>query len=186
MVSLDQGDSVVSEWGEMYMNRYGINELSKRKKIRIDGYDYSAPGSYFITVCIANRMRILWDGVGAATCRHNLSKIGVVVEKAILQISEHYPMISVDKYCIMPDHVHMILSINTDDDGRQVAAPTILTVVGHMKRWVSIQIERSIWQKSFADKIIRNDRMYRAVWEYIENNPIKMDTAYDMPDFDNL
>ena len=70
--------------------------------------------------------------------------------------------------------------------GWQVAAPTILTVVGHMKRWVSIQIERSIWQKSFADKIIRNDRMYRAVWEYIENNPIKMDTAYDMPDFDNL
>ena len=121
-----------------------------------------------------------------AGCRQNLSKIGAVVEKAILQISEHYPMISVDKYCIMPDHVHMILSINTDDDGRQIAAPTILTVVGHMKRWVSIQIERSIWQKSFADKIIRNDRMYRAVWEYIENNPIKMDTAYDMPDFDNL
>ena len=114
------------------MNRNGMNELPKRKKIRMDGYDYSAPGSYFITVCIANRMRILWDGVGAATCRQNLSKIGAVVEKAILQISEHYPMISVDKYCIMPDHVHMILSINTDDDGRQVAAPT---VADRMRDW---------------------------------------------------
>ena len=168
------------------MHSNGMNEWPKRKKIRIDDYDYSTPGSYFITVCTANRAKIFWDGVGAATCRPNLSSIGAVVEKGILQISERYPMISVDKYCIMPDHIHIILSINTDADGRQIAAPTVLTVVGHMKRWVSMQIDQSIWQKSFADKVIKNDRMYLAVWEYIENNPVKLDTAYDMPDFDNL
>ena len=95
-------------------------------------------------------------------------------------------MISVDKYCVMPDHIHVILSINTDENGRQIAAPTVSTVVGHMKRWVSMQIGYSIWQKSFIDRVIRNDKGYRAVWEYIDNNPIKLDTAYDMPDFENM
>lgn len=162
-----------------------MDNLPKRKAIRIKDYDYSTPGAYFITVCINDRKPILWN-VGAATCHPNLSEIGSVVETAILQIPEHSSMISVDKYCVMPDHIHMILSINSDEDGRQVAAPTVSTVVGHMKRWVSMQIGHSIWQKSFIDRVIRNDQGHRAVWEYIENNPVKMDTAYDMPDFENM
>ena len=162
-----------------------MNNLPKRKRIRIENYDYSMPGAYFITICVANRKPILWN-VGAATSRPKLSKIGNIVKTAISQIPEHYPMISVDKYCVMPDHIHMILSINADENGRQVAAPTVSTVVGHIKRWVSMQIGQSIWQKSFIDRVIRNDKGYRAVWEYIENNPIKLDTAYDMPDFENM
>lgn len=162
-----------------------MTERPNRKPIRIKNYNYSTPGAYFITVCINSRKPILWN-VGAAICRPNLSKIGSIVETAILQIPEHYPMITVDKYCIMPDHVHMILSINTAEDGRQIAAPTVSSVVGHMKRWVSMQLGHSIWQKSFIDRVIRNEMGYQAVWEYIENNPIKLDTAYDMPDFDNM
>ena len=60
-----------SEVGEM-------NHLPKRKHIRIENYNYSTPGAYFITVCVHNRKPILWN-VGAATCRPNLSKIGFVV-----------------------------------------------------------------------------------------------------------
>ncbi len=162
-----------------------MRDLTKRKHIRIENYDYSTPGAYFITVCVNDRRPILWN-VGAATCRPNLSRIGSVVETAILQIPQHHPVISVDKYCVMPDHIHMILSIHTDENGRQIAAPTVSTVVGHMKRWVSMQIGHSIWQKSFLERVIRNDKGYRAVWEYIENNPIKLDTANDMPDFENM
>ncbi len=162
-----------------------MDELPKRKSIRIKNYDYSTPGAYFITVCVANRKPILWN-VGAAISRPPLSSIGSVVETAILQIPKQYPWISVDKYCVMPDHIHMILSVKADEDGRQVAAPTVSTVVGHMKRWVSMQVEQSIWQKSFIDRVIRNEKSYQAVWEYIENNPIKLDTAYDMPDFENM
>lgn len=162
-----------------------MRDLTKRKHIRIENYDHSTPGAYFITVCVNDRRPILWN-VGAATCRPNLSRIGSVVETAILQIPQHYPVISVDKYCVMPDHIHMILSIHTDENGRQIAAPTVSTVVGHMKRSVSMQIGHSIWQKSFLERVIRNDKGYRAVWEYIENNPIKLDTANDMPDFKNM
>ena len=71
-----------------------MNNIPKRKPIRIADYDYSSPGAYFITVCINDRKPILWN-VGAATCRPNLSKIGSVVETAILQIPEHYPAVSV-------------------------------------------------------------------------------------------
>ena len=110
-----------------------MDNLPKRKPIRIEDYDYSTPGAYFITVCVHNRKPILWN-VGAATCRPNLSKIGSVVETAILQIPEHYPAVSVDKYCIMPDHIHMILSINTDEDGRQIAAPRPQCAVSHEVR----------------------------------------------------
>jgi len=66
---------------------------------------------------------------------------------------------------------------------RQIAAPTISTVVGHMKRWVSIKLGYSIWQRSFFDRVIRNEKDYRA--EYIDNNPAKMDTGYDVPIFND-
>ena len=45
-----------------------MNNLPKRKPIRIADYDYSAPGAYFITVCANDRKPILWN-VGAAICR---------------------------------------------------------------------------------------------------------------------
>lgn len=168
---------------------FSLEELPKRKPIRTEDYDYSSPGAYFITVCTANREKIFWTGVGADIIRPQivpLSTAGKIAEQGILQIAEHYENVVVDKYCIMPDHIHMILRIESDIDGRMVSAPTVSTVIGHMKRWVSMQIGHSIWQKSFIDRVIRNDQGYRAVWEYIENNPIKLDTAYDMPDFENM
>ena len=102
-----------------------------------------------------------------------LSPIGKIVEQGILQVSSHYEYVSIDKYCIMSDHIHMILRIESDIDGRMISAPTVSTVVGSMKRWVSKQLGRPIWQKSFYDHGIRNQRDYDEIWEYIENNPLK-------------
>ena len=169
-----------------------MNEFSKRKTIRIKGYDYSTPGAYFITICTANRQNLFWarcggelcsiknenrpGSVGAAICRPQeipLSSVGKIVEQAILQIADHYEAVSVDKYCIMPDHIHLILRFDSDANGRQVAAPTVPTVVGHMKRWVSMQLGCSIWQKSYFDHGIRNQQDYNEIWEYIEGNPLK-------------
>lgn len=153
-----------------------MNEQPKRKQIRIENYDYSAPGAYFVTICTANKENVLWETVGADIIRPqdiSLSAIGKVVERSVLQISDHYKNIVVDKYCVMPDHVHLILVIQSNEDGRMISAPTISTVVGSMKRWVSKQIGRSIWQKSFYEHGIRNQQDCDEVWEYIENNPLK-------------
>ena len=148
----------------------------KRKPTRIGNYDYSTPGAYFITMCTANREHIFWSPVGADIIRPEnvpLSTAGKLAEQGILQMANHYENVSVDKYCIMPDHIHLILRIEPDIGGRMVSAPTVSTVVGSMKRWVSKQIGRPIWQKSFYEHVIRNRQDYDEIWKYIENNPLK-------------
>ena len=148
----------------------------KRKQIRIENYNYSTPGAYFITICTANRERIFWSPVGADIIRPEnvpLSTAGKLAEQGILQMTDHYENVSVDKYCIMPDHIHLILRIEPDIGGRMISAPTVSRVVGSMKRWVSKQIGRPIWQKSFYEHVIRNRQDYDEIWKYIENNPLK-------------
>ena len=152
-----------------------MNAFPNRKSIRIEDYDYSTPGAYFITICTVNREKIFWDSVGADIIRPQnipLSTAGKIVEQGISQIAEHYDNVFVDKFCIMPDHIHLILRIESDVGGRIISAPTVSTVVGSMKRWVSRQIGRPIWQKSFYDHGIRNQQDYDEIWQYIENNPL--------------
>ena len=153
-----------------------MTNLPKRKPIRIDNYDYSTPGAYFITICTSNREKIFWNDVGADIIRPEnvpLSTAGKIVEQGILQVAEHYKNVAIDKYCIMPDHIHLILRIESDINGWMISAPTVSTVVGSMKRWISRQAGRPIWQKSFYDHGIRNQRDYDEIWQYIENNPLK-------------
>ena len=153
-----------------------METFPNRKQIRIKNYDYSTPGAYFITVCTANREKIFWNGVGADSIRPGklpLSSSGKIAEQAVLQIASHYENIVVDKYCIMPDHIHLILRIESNISGRIISAPTISTVVGSMKRWVSKQIGKPIWQKSFYEHGIRNQQDYDEIWTYIDNNPLK-------------
>ena len=153
-----------------------MDNRPERKHNRIEDYDYSTPGAYFITVCTANRAKVFWNRVGADIIRPQnvpLSPIGKIVEQGILQMADHYENVTVDKYCVMPDHIHLILRIETDHDGRMISAPTVSTVVGSMKRWVSRQVGSPIWQKSFYDHAIRNQQDYDEIWRYIENNPLK-------------
>ena len=105
-----------------------MNELPKRKPIRIEDYDYSTPGSYFITVCTANREKIFWSDRRGELCSPAnvpLSDIGMIVDNEIKKLNSVYDAVRVDKYCIMPDHIHFILSIDTDENGRTQFAPTV-------------------------------------------------------------
>ncbi len=150
--------------------------LPKRKQIRIENYDYSTSGAYFITICTANREKIFWNNVGADIIRPQnipLSAIGKIAQQSILQIENHHTNVFVDKYCILPDHIHLILRIESEYDGRILSAPTVSTVVGSMKRWISKQAGKPIWQKSFYEHTIRNQTDYNEIWQYIENNPLK-------------
>ena len=152
-------------------------ELAKRKKIRMENFDYSSSGAYFITICSKNREPLFWKneelkGVGANCVRQPLlSEIGNLVSEEIATLDRTYQNVTVDKYCIMPDHIHMIIFIFSDSDGRTQFAPTLSRVIKQFKGSVSKKVGRSIWQKSFADRVIRNELGYRAAWNYIEANP---------------
>ncbi len=83
-------------------------------------------------------------------------------------------MVYVDKYVIMPNHIHMILRIDvlSDFDGRPMAVPTISQAINQFKGWVSKRSGFYVWQGRFHDRILRNEREYTGAWQYIENNPI--------------
>ena len=151
-------------------------ELPKRKPNRLPFYDYSTPGAYFITICIKEKQCILGHIVGASIARPQtvtLSKYGIIVDAAIQAIPKHYPAISVDHYVVMPNHIHLLLQINTDTNGRPMVAPTISTVVQQLKGTITKQIGCSIWQKLFHDHVIRAEQDYLKIWTYIDTNPAK-------------
>lgn len=157
-------------------------DLPKRKNIRLNDYNYSSNGAYFITICTKNKENLLWKNVGANCVRPldqlTLSKIGIVIENEIYKLNTVYENIKVDKYQIMPNHIHLIIFIYEDSNGRTQFAPTISRIIKQFKGSITKQIGFSIWQKSFYDRIIRNEKEYQSVWNYIHNNPLKYLEVY--------
>ena len=179
-------------------------EGKERKNPRLEGYDYRARQYYFITICTKNRAPCLCriepeDGVvdgekrigltnglvegektfvgralTPAVALVKLSTIGKTAEQDLKEIPHHYPEIGVEKYVIMPDHIHMILSLGCREAAAgEIARPTISRVVGNYKGGVSRKTGRPLWQASFYDHIIRGERDYYEIWQYIENNPLR-------------
>ena len=143
-------------------------EFQKRKPNRLENFDYSQNGVYFITICAKDRKPIL-SAVGANFVRP--TKIGTVVENEINRISSIYDSVSIDKYVIMPNHIHLLIRI--ENNGRTQFAPTISRIIKQFKGSVTKQLGESIWQKSFYDHIIRDEYDYLAKWKYIDDNPAK-------------
>lgn len=143
----------------------------------MNDYNYSSNGAYFITICTKNKENLLWKNVGANCVlpldQLPLSKIGIVIENEIYKLNTVYENIKVDKYQIMPNHIHLIIFIYEDSNGRTQFAPTISRIIKQFKGSITKQIGFSIWQKSFYDRIIRNEKEYQEVWNYIHNNPLK-------------
>ena len=151
-------------------------ELPKRKRNRLSEYDYTTPNAYFITVCTQNRKNLFCENVGAITdrpCNVPLTNLGKIVQQSIEDIPRYYPAVSVDHFVIMPNHIHLLLQIQTDADGRSLIAPTISTVVRMMKGAASKRAGFSVWQKGFYDHVVRSQRDYLDIWNYIEGNPGK-------------
>ncbi len=155
-------------------------EVNSRKPNRLSGFDYSQTGAYFITICTKDRQCILSrvvenppdKSVGADIIRPpkiELSKYGDIIYKAIQNIPSIYTGVLVDRFVIMPNHVHILLRIE-NNSGRMISAPT---VIGSMKRYASKEIGYSIWQKGFYDHIIRNEQDYTEHLQYIDQNPTK-------------
>lgn len=155
-------------------------ELPKRKNIRLTTLDYSTPGAYFITVCTKNKENLFWSDVGAVIGRPEdvpLNEQGIIAEQAIKNIPNHYPAISVEHYVVMPNHIHLLLQIHTDTNGRPMTAPTIPMVVNQLKGYVTKQAGFPLWQKGFYDHVIRSEADFLDCWQYIEGNPGRWGTG---------
>lgn len=103
----------------------------------------------------------------------------MIAEKLIAEIPEKYPTVSVDKFVIMPDHIHMLLRFDCNS-GTGVPSPTLGNVIGWYKYQVTKQVNlqsnnksERVFQRSYYDHVIRNQQDYDEIWQYIENNPRK-------------
>ena len=156
-----------------------MNELPKRKHPRLKEYDYSSIGAYFITFCVKNRQHRLGEivgrfGLGAPHMEY--SEYGKVVCKYIDSIEMHYENVAIDKYFIMPNHVHIIIMIKNEGVVTKSSRPTkasVPTVIAALKKLTNREFGFNMWQDSYYGRIIRNEEEYLETWKYIDENPVR-------------
>ncbi len=83
-----------------------------RRSIRLQGYDYSQPGSYFVTICTQNHECLFGDIVEGEMV---LNDAGQMVQAVWDALPRHYPGIGIDMFVIMPNHIHGIITIQPPD-----------------------------------------------------------------------
>ncbi len=155
-------------------------KLPKRKPTRLKEYDYSTPGMYFITVCVTDKKHLLGRIVGFGDFdepQMMLSEYGEILDRNINLMDAKYSHMNVDKYVIMPNHFHLILNITDYKNGAsEIAAPynnEISKFISLLKRYCNREYGTNIWQRSYHDHIIRGEKDYRKIWEYIDANVVR-------------
>ena len=144
-----------------------------RKSPRIPNYDYSNCGYYFITICTKDKKCIFGNS-------ENMNEFGRIASRELSAIETHYDHIFIDKYVVMPNHVHAIIILEYRTENQQ---HTISEIVQTFKRHSTVEyinlvkqcivqpFDKKLWQRSFHDHIIRNEKGYKTISDYIKNNP---------------
>jgi putative transposase len=163
----------------------------ERKRMRLPGYNYSMPGAYFVTACTMNRA-LLFD----------TPETKLALESAWHSLLDIFANIELDEFVVMPNHVHCILCITREgpyrlhagtwknDDVRRVGQlpdstnitqfETLSNIIGAFKTTAATRINKlrgmlgtAVWQKSFYERIVRNQRELEQIQKYISHNPIQ-------------
>jgi REP element-mobilizing transposase RayT len=171
----------------------------ERKSMRLPEYDYSLPGAYFITTCTKNR-KLLFDTPDAK----------LAVELAWYSVLDIFANIELSEFVVMPNHIHCIIWIvgegafrihpgswkhdticrvgQLPDPTNGIKFETLSNIVGALKTTAATRINKlrgmiglAVWQKSFYDRIVRNDHELERIQKYIQYNPIKWEEDRDNP-----
>jgi putative transposase len=165
---------------------------------RLAGWDYGSHGLYFVTICTKDKVRYFGDIINVETQNlvsltelnhiQNLgspslraTEIGEVAKDCWAKIPEHFPHVELDEFVVMPDHVHGILFINQPDktdwqinqfgaQSRNLASVIRGFKVG-VKKYATLNQIDFAWQPKYHDRIIRNEKEYLNIKQYICNNP---------------
>ena len=161
-----------------------MNTLPNRKPNRLTGYDYSSPGYYFVTICTFQKRYYLADSVDG---KIQLKKAGQYCLDLWQALPERFNDIETDAFIIMPNHIHGIIyfkpSPETQSQQGYQSLVVLGTVIGAYKSLVSFQFSKwvqnhyscyppKIWQRSFYDHVIRNEKSLDAIRNYIDSNPL--------------
>jgi len=160
------------------------NRIHGRRSIRLKNYDYSKEGIYFITICTQNREMLFGEIIDK---KMKLNEVGEMIKSFYLNLENRYENIKCHEYVIMPNHIHFIIEILGKEEsmapmggastklGDIIGSFKSLTTVKYienvkLKKWKSF--DRRIWQKNYYEHIIRDEKDYERISNYINNNPI--------------
>ncbi len=170
-----------------------MNDGHLRRSIRMPYGDYGQTAPYFITICTDNHKHTLGK---ISNGQFIASQAGKIVDELWHQIPQHFSYVTIDRFCVMPNHMHGVIHIAggaVDPGGARHVVPLpeerdrlggrkfgkmqqgSLSVVLHaFKAAVSTRCRMEDipfrWQKNFHDNIIRTDKEYHTICRYIENN----------------
>ena len=167
-------------------------KIHHRRSSRLQGYDYSQAGAYFVTICTRDRECLLGEITVGADSRvfpeMRLNDAGRAVQQCWIAIPDHFPHVELDVFVVMPNHVHGIVVI-VDGRGTACRAPTaeqfgcpvsgsIPTIFRSFKSAVTKCINEmrgtrgeKLWQRNYWEHIVRNESELNRIREYIQNNP---------------
>ena len=162
--------------------------MDKRKALRIPDFDYSQNGAYFFTICLQERRPLLGsvcllakpdqeilypEDVGV-----ELSDAGKIVMETWLDLPHHNSSMELGPFIVMPDHVHGIVML-WERAGFEPAPTALTEIIRQLKTFSARRINRllklspPLWQRSFYDHVIRNERDFQDTASYIEANPLR-------------
>jgi len=162
--------------------------LGKQRKLnRWQGYDYSMPGQYYITICTQNRICHFGEVIDNEMV---LNDLGQIVKKQWLWLPENFDYIKLDEWQIMPNHLHGVIEIIDNPVGtilelslqKAMQMPKrlpISRIIGAFKTTSSKLIHQHQnnfyfdWQRSFHDRVIRENDDLESIRYYIRQNPAR-------------
>jgi len=164
--------------------------------VRLQGYDYSNPGTYFVTICSWQKECIFGDIFEGGM---RLNEFGWIVEREWYRSSIIRREIELDAFVIMPNHVHGIVIINDNRHGNGIVGAngrsplrmrpkSISSFMAGFKSTVTKQINqirntpgRPVWQRNYYERVIRNENELFGIRQYIQNNPRQWDMDQENP-----
>ncbi len=158
--------------------------------MRLRGWDYTSDGAYFVTVCSQHRVCLFGEICGVTM---QINDLGLVVAETWQWLTSQYAYVALDKWCVMPNHLHGLLIITGRGGSR--AAPTtggigaaagehvergkpIGQLIGAFKTVSTKRVNtlrgtrgEMLWQRNYWEHIVRDDAEMDDLRAYIRNNP---------------
>ena len=186
--------------------------LQTRKTPRLKHHDYKRDGIYFVTICTHEREPILGKVIFNTDDNRNiainvtngsipsqneyvskpnvfitpatvkLTAIGKFVLQTIESIANRYPGVEINKYIVMPNHIHLLIMLKQEQQrqgtrcrsGEAEQVISQIVSLSEIVRWLKIvtskKYGKALWQRSYHDHIIRGEHDYRKIWQYIDEN----------------
>ncbi|AJI74761.1 transposase IS200 like family protein [Francisella philomiragia subsp. philomiragia ATCC 25015] len=182
--------------------------FKNRKNLRLQHYDYSSNGAYFVTICVNNRECLFGDIIDGQMC---LNDAGLMIDEIYHDLENKFTNIQCGKYVIMPNHFHCVIHICNDvksnvgvnlcvdpklEKGEHAGTPlhkiiqwfktmTTNAYINGVKTKNWQPFDKRLWQRNYYEHIIRNEKSYNEIVKYIQLNSLKWELDELNPKFEN-